>query len=151
MERIPSFSVDHTTLKKGMYISRIDEPDIITYDIRMKLPNKNDYLSTGTLHTIEHIFATFARNSQWKDSVIYVGPMGCRTGFYLITRSLAHQDAIALTTHALNYIRTFTGNIPGASEIECGNWQDQDLAGAKAVAEDMLFVLSKWSPEKLAY
>ena len=85
MKKIASFTVNHDILEKGIYISRIDG-DIVTYDIRMKKPNSRDYLGNGELHTIEHLFATFARNSEISDSVIYVGPMGCRTGFYLLLR-----------------------------------------------------------------
>ena len=85
MERIASFSVNHDRLHKGMYISRVDG-DVVTYDIRMKKPNGGDYLGNGELHTFEHLFATYARNSAYRDSVIYVGPMGCRTGFYLLLR-----------------------------------------------------------------
>ena len=83
MKKIASFTINHDVLEKGMYISRVDG-DVVTYDIRMKKPNnpENDYLSNGTMHTIEHIFATFARNSEFSDDIVYVGPMGCRTGFY---------------------------------------------------------------------
>ena len=86
MEKIASFTIDHNKLQKGMYISRIDG-DIVTYDIRMKKPNNNDFLSTGQMHTFEHLFATYARNTEFKDNVIYVGPMGCRTGFYFLVRN----------------------------------------------------------------
>ncbi|MFV0350790.1 MAG: S-ribosylhomocysteine lyase [Oscillospiraceae bacterium] len=151
MERIPSFSVDHTNLQKGMYISRIDAPDIITYDLRMKRPNKGDYLSTGGMHTLEHIFATYARNGAYKDSVIYVGPMGCRTGFYLITRGLPHTDAIRLVQEAMDFVATFEGDIPGASAPECGNYADQNLPEARAVAADMALVLQGWTEDALAY
>lgn len=151
MQKIPSFTVDHTTLQKGMYISRIDAPDIVTYDIRMKRPNKGDYLDTGIMHTFEHLFATYARNSAFKDAVIYVGPMGCRTGFYLITRSLAAADAVRLVQDSMAFIATFEGDIPGASAAECGNYLDQDLAGACACAEDMAGVLAAWSTEDLNY
>lgn len=151
MERIPSFSVDHTNLQKGMYISRIDAPDIITYDLRMKRPNKGDYLSTGGMHTLEHIFATYARNGAYKDSVIYVGPMGCRTGFYLITRGLPHTDAIRLVQVAMDFVATFEGDIPGASAPECGNYADQNLSEARAVAADMALVLQGWAEDALAY
>ena len=95
MKRITSFSVDHTKLQRGMYISRIDG-DVTTYDIRMKVPNAGDYLSNGALHTFEHLFATYARNSKYADGVIYVGPMGCRTGFYLLTRGLTNEQVIEL-------------------------------------------------------
>ena len=91
MERIASFCVDHTKLDRGMYLSRQDG-DVLTWDIRMKKPNHGDYLTTGAAHTLEHLFATYARNSAFKDSVIYVGPMGCRTGFYLLTRGLTPAE-----------------------------------------------------------
>ena len=94
MERIASFCVDHTKLDRGMYLSRQDG-DVLTWDIRMKKPNHGDYLSTGAAHTLEHLFATYARNSQYKDGVIYVGPMGCRTGFYLLTRGLTPAEALS--------------------------------------------------------
>lgn len=151
MERIPSFSVDHTKLQKGMYISRIDAPDIVTYDIRMKLPNQGDYFSTGGMHTLEHIFATYARNSSVKNHVVYVGPMGCRTGFYLIVKALLHHDAITLVQSAMAFVAGFEGEIPGASEVECGNWQDQNLGEARIVATDMQQVLQGWTPQMLSY
>ena len=90
MERIASFCVDHTKLDRGMYLSRKDG-DVLTWDIRMKKPNQGDYLTTGAAHTLEHLFATYARNSKFKDGVIYVGPMGCRTGFYLCQRGGMRQ------------------------------------------------------------
>ena len=92
MERIASFCVDHTRLERGMYLSRQDG-DVLTWDIRMKKPNQGDYLTTAAAHTLEHLFATYARNSAVKDGVIYVGPMGCRTGFYLLTRGLTPAQA----------------------------------------------------------
>ena len=96
MERIASFCVDHNTLVPGMYLSRKDG-DVLTWDIRMKTPNKGSYLSPACAHTIEHLFATYARNSKWSEHVIYVGPMGCLTGFYLLTRGLTDAEALALT------------------------------------------------------
>ena len=92
MKKIASFTINHDTLEKGMYISRIDG-DVVTYDIRMKKPNGGDYLQMSAAHTLEHLFATYARNSRQKDQVIYVGPMGCRTGFYLLLRVLFVQSA----------------------------------------------------------
>lgn len=151
MERIASFSVDHTKLKKGMYRSRIDGTDIVTYDIRTMKPNKGDYFSTGGAHSFEHLFATYARNSDYADNIIYIGPMGCRTGFYLITKGLPHHLAIALVQDSMAFIRDFKGDIPGATEPECGNYADQDLPEAQKVAADMAVVLSSWTPEKLEY
>lgn len=151
MKTIASFTVDHDKLEKGMYISRIDG-DAVTYDIRMKKPNNGDYLSNGALHTFEHLFATYARNSEYTDNVIYVGPMGCRTGFYLILRDkVSYDQAIRLVQDSFRFVAGFTGKIPGSERKECGNYLEHDLEGAKAVAEDMLKVLEGYSPEKLNY
>ncbi len=133
MERIASFCVDHTKLDRGMYLSRQDG-DVLTWDIRMKKPNQGDYLTTGAAHTLEHLFATYARNSAVKDGVIYVGPMGCRTGFYLLTRGLTPAQALELTVDSFRFMAAFEGDIPGASEVECGNYRDMDLPAAKAEA-----------------
>ena len=133
MERIASFCVDHTRLDRGIYLSRQDG-DVLTWDIRMKKPNHGDYLSTGSAHTLEHLFATYARNSQYKDGVIYVGPMGCRTGFYLLTRGLTPAEALSLTVESFRFMAAFEGDVPGASEVECGNYRDMDLPAAKAEA-----------------
>lgn len=151
MKKIASFQVDHNKLKKGMYISRIDG-DIITYDIRMKEPNKGDYVSNGALHTFEHLFATYARNSKFKGSVIYIGPMGCRTGFYMLLRDdISYKDAIDLVNNSFKFIYEFKGEIPGAKEMECGNYIEHDLEGAKLVAKDMLAILKNWNEEKMIY
>lgn len=151
MDRIASFSVNHDLLEKGMYISRVDG-DVVTYDIRMKKPNGGDYLGYAELHTFEHLFATYARNSAYKDSVVYVGPMGCRTGFYLLLRdTVSRRDAIDLVRQSFSFISEFEGEIPGAKRQECGNWLEHDLAGARRTAADMLAVLENWNTEKLAY
>ena len=145
MEKIASFTVDHNKLQKGMYISRIDG-DIVTYDVRMKKPNNNDFLSTGQMHTFEHLFATYARNTEFKDNVIYVGPMGCRTGFYFLV-----QQALDIVKQTLEFVKTFEGTIPGSTKVECGNYLDHDLNGAKNVAVDMIEVLKDWTVEKMNY
>lgn len=151
MKRIASFCVDHDQLEKGMYISRIDG-DVITYDIRMKKPNGGDYLSNGALHTIEHLFATYVRNSAYSDSIIYVGPMGCRTGFYFLTRdAISPQQALELVKKSMEFIRDFQGEIPGSKRRECGNYLEHDLAAAQHVAADMLSILSAWDAEKMHY
>lgn len=151
MDKIASFTVDHDALEKGMYISRIDG-DVITYDIRMKKPNQGGYLSNGGMHTFEHLFATYARNSALSDSVVYVGPMGCRTGFYFLVRSqMSHEEAIRLVKESFEFVRDFQGEIPGAKRNECGNYLEHDLPEAKAIAEDMLQVLANWTVEKLDY
>ena len=151
MEKIASFTVDHNRLEKGIYISRIDG-EVVTYDIRMKKPNNGDYLGSGELHTIEHLFATFARNSKISDSVIYVGPMGCRTGFYLLVRdTVSHKQAVGLVQDSFRFIAGFEGEIPGSKKEECGNYLEHDLAGAKNTAEDMLKVLENYSEKNLNY
>ena len=150
MERIASFCVDHRCLERGMYTSRVDG-DITTYDIRMKKPNQGDYLAPAAMHTFEHLFATYARSSKYGANVIYVGPMGCRTGFYLLVRDLSAEDSIALVQDSMAFIAAYEGDIPGASEPECGNWKEQDLDGAKAEAAAMIPVLENWTPDDLAY
>ena len=134
MKKIASFSVNHDKLKKGMYVSRIDG-DVVTYDLRMKVPN-----------------ATYARNSALSDSVIYVGPMGCRTGFYFLLRdNVSRLDALHLVQESFAFIRDFEGEIPGSRREECGNYKEHDLKGAKETAVDMLEVLKNWTPEKMEY
>lgn len=150
MERIASFCVDHTTLLPGIYISRIDG-DITTYDIRMRKPNQPPFLENAAIHTIEHLFATYARNSKLKDQVIYFGPMGCRTGFYFLLRDAESQEAIQLIQDAFQFIGDFTGNIPGTTAAECGNYLDHDLEGAKREAKAFLPIIREWTVEKLRY
>ena len=150
MERIASFCVDHTTLVPGVYLSRQDG-DVLTWDIRMKKPNAGDYLSTGCAHTLEHLFATYARNSSVSDHVIYVGPMGCRTGFYLLTRDLSNEQVLSLIRASYRFMADFEGAIPGASEPECGNYRDMDLPAARREAAAMLPVLEALTPDHLHY
>ena len=151
MKKIASFTVNHDTLEKGMYISRIDG-DVVTYDIRMKKPNGGDYLNMSAAHTLEHLFATYARNSQYGDKIVYVGPMGCRTGFYLLTRdTLTHAQAIAIVQESMAFIRDFKGEIPGNKKEECGNYLDHDLVGAKEIGGEMYAVLENWTEKDLQY
>ena len=152
MKQIASFTVNHDVLEKGMYISRIDG-DVVTYDLRMKKPNGSDYLENAAMHTFEHLFATYARNSAWTDQVIYVGPMGCRTGFYLLLRdTVSYADAIRLVQESFRFIAAFEGAIPGAQEPrECGNYLEHDLAGAKLIAKDMCAVLENWQEKDMYY
>lgn len=135
MKRIASFEVDHTKLERGMYTSRIDG-DITTYDIRMRKPNSEPVMDNASIHTIEHLFATFVRNSEFSNEIIYFGPMGCRTGFYFLVRNVSPADAVKLTKNAFKFIADFDGEIPGVSAAECGNYKDHSLAGAKAEAEN---------------
>lgn len=150
LQRIASFTVDHTKLDRGMYTSRVDG-DVVTYDIRMKRPNAGEYLENAAMHTFEHLFATYARSSALSDKVVYVGPMGCRTGFYLLVRGMSEQEAILLVQESIAFIAAYEGEIPGATEPECGNYREQDLLGAKREAAAMAQVLQNWTAEKLAY
>jgi S-ribosylhomocysteine lyase len=150
LRRIASFQVDHRKMGKGMYLSRQDG-DVVTYDLRMKRPNAEPVLANAALHTIEHLFATYARSSELSDKVVYVGPMGCRTGFYLLVRGLAPGEAVALARRSFEFIAAYEGSVPGASEAECGNWKEHDLAGARAEALSYLAVLSRWDEGMLSY
>ena len=151
MKQIKSFQIDHTVLLPGLYVSRVDG-DCVTYDLRCKKPNKEPVMSTGAMHTLEHLIATFVRSSQYENSVVYFGPMGCRTGFYLILRDdVSKPEAIALVKDALAFCAAFDDDIPGASERECGNWRDHDLLGARAEAAAMCAVLKNWGEENLTY
>ena len=150
MKKIASFTVNHDILEPGIYLSRIDG-DAVTYDIRMKKPNGGEYLSNGAMHTFEHLFATYARNTEYADQILYVGPMGCRTGFYLLTRGLTDAQALQLTCDCFAFMAAFEGDIPGASEPECGNYRDMDLPAAKAEAAAMLPVLQSLTADKLRY
>ena len=151
MERIASFCVDHTKLDRGMYLSRQDG-DVLTWDIRMKKPNHGDYLSTGAAHTLEHLFATYARNSAFRDGVIYVGPMGCRTGFYLLLAgSVTSAEALPLVTDCFRFIRDYRGQVPGASPKDCGNYLDMNLSMANYWADRYVSVLENITPDRLQY
>ena len=150
MEKIASFQVNHNTLERGIYISRIDG-DITTFDIRMKKPNGGDYLENAAMHTIEHLFATFARNSEYKERVIYFGPMGCRTGFYFLTRNIPNGEVIKLIEDAFSFIADYEGEIPGVSKIECGNYLEHNLTGAKKEAAEMRDLLSGYTEDRIIY
>lgn len=151
MEKIASFKINHNILEKGLYISRIDK-DIVTYDVRMKKPNNNDYLQNATMHTLEHLFATYVRNSKYSKDIIYVGPMGCRTGFYFIVRdNISNQEVLNLLIDTFKFISEYQDKIPGADKIECGNYLEHNLDGAKNIASDMFNVLKNWSVEKMKY
>lgn len=151
MKKITSFTINHDLLTPGIYVSRIDG-DVVTYDVRMKVPNGGDYLSSPAMHTIEHIFATFVRNSRHADHVIYFGPMGCRTGFYLLLRdSVTAGEVLDLICEGFAFVRDFEGEIPGNSRIECGNYLEHDLATAKIEAGIMYKIIMNWSPEDMKY
>lgn len=151
MKTIKSFLVDHTVLMPGLYVSRVDG-DAVTYDLRLKRPNKEAVLENAPIHTIEHLFATYVRNSQYKDSIIYFGPMGCRTGFYFIVRdNVNHSDIISLVKEAFEFISKYDGDIPGTTERACGNYLDHDLVGAKKDASAYYDVLKDVTENDIFY
>lgn len=137
MERITSFSVDHTKLTKGVYVSRIDG-NLITYDLRMTQPNVEKALKPQAAHTIEHIGATLLRNGLYKDHIIYFGPMGCMTGFYLIVKDLPLETVTELVRDTFEKIASWDEEIPGAKKEECGNYTYMDLEKAKEAATHYL-------------
>ena len=155
MEKIASFTIDHIKLQPGVYVSRKDrvgDQVITTFDIRMTRPNYEPVMNTAEVHTIEHLAATWLRNNEeWKDRVLYFGPMGCRTGFYLLTRGLTPAQALELTVESFRFMAAFEGAVPGASEVECGNYRDMDLPAAKAEAAAMLPVLEALTADRLHY
>ena len=149
--KIKSFQVDHDKLKKGVYISRTDG-DIVTYDVRFKVPNCGDYIPSAAMHTIEHLLATYLRNSEYGQSVIYVGPMGCRTGFYVLMKdNVGGNEVIGVLKRAMKFISDFEGKIPGSEKSECGNYLEHDLVKARENALDMYRVLENYTPEMLNY
>lgn len=150
MKRIASFEVDHDLLTPGMYTSRVDG-DITTYDVRMFYPNAGEYLYPAAAHTFEHLFATYVRNTPLSDHIVYVGPMGCLTGFYFLVRELDPAEAIRLVRETMDFVLAFEGTIPGSSQVECGNYQMHDLVGAKKIAARMQPVLEDWTVADLVY
>ena len=142
MNKIASFTVDHRLIKEWIYISRIDG-DITTYDVRMRKPNTEDVMSNALMHSFEHLFATFMRNGKLKEDVVYVGPMGCQTGFYLLVRHANQKSVLDEVKRVLGEIAVYDGEMPGASEIECGNYRNLDCKLAAAEAARYL--------EKIAY
>ena len=157
MEKIPSFTIDHNRLLRGIYVSRKDNvgDDVVTtFDIRMKEPNREPALHPGALHTIEHLGATFLRNDpEVADKIIYFGPMGCRTGFYLLMAGdLSSRDIVDLMQRMFIFIRDFEGEVPGACARDCGNYLDMNLNMAKYLAGKYYAeVLENISEDRLVY
>ncbi len=132
MEKIQSFTIDHIRLQPGVYVSRKDKvglETVTTFDLRLTSPNEEPVMNTAEVHAMEHLGATYLRNDpQWKDKVLYFGPMGCRTGFYLLMAGdYTSKDVLPLVTDCFRYIRDFRGEIPGASAMDCGNYLDMNL------------------------
>ncbi len=150
MQKIASFTVDHRYIREWIYISRIDG-DITTYDVRMRKPNTGDVMSNALMHSFEHLFATFMRNGKLKNDVIYVGPMGCQTGFYLLVRNAEHKSVIAEVKAVLRAIVDYDGEMPGASEIECGNYRNLDVNLAKEEARNYLAKIADETENDLEY
>ena len=150
MERIKSFQINHNILEPGFYISR-EDGDIVTYDLRTRKPNMGDYMDNATMHSLEHMFATFVRNSDISDKVIYFGPMGCQTGFYFLVKDLAPVEVFELTIEILEDIIAYEGPVFGASAIECGNYANLDLALAKEEALKYLDVLNEQTNMEFTY
>ena len=142
MKRITSFSVDHDYIVPGFYVSRRDG-DINTYDLRTRRPNCDCYMDNLTMHSVEHMLATFLRNSEYSDRVIYFGPMGCQTGFYLLMRDVSDSEAYALTKKVLRQTIDHAGEMFGAERKECGNYKNLDLASAKAECAAYLAALTE--------
>ena len=140
MKQIASFSVDHDKICEGMYISRIDG-DITSFDLRTRTPNAGDYMDNITMHSVEHMLATYLRNGEIGDSVIYFGPMGCRTGFYLLTRDIPPVSALNALKNALAATIAHEGEVFGATRQECGNYKELDLDAAKRECAAYLEVL----------
>ena len=152
MDRITSFTVDHDLLTEGIYVSRIDG-DITTYDMRTRVPNSGDYMDTTTAHTVEHMFATFVRNSEIGGDVIYFGPMGCQTGFYFLFDSTQLRDdaAIALLKRVFAQAAVYDGAMPGQSAAECGNYRNLDTALARGCCAFYADLIRGWTEAQLAY
>lgn len=157
MQKITSFTIDHLKLIPGVYVSRIDyagESPITTFDLRMTSPNDEPVMNTAEMHTIEHLAATFLRNhAEFGDKTIYFGPMGCRTGFYLLlSGKYESRDIIPLMQEMFSFIATFEGEVPGASAKDCGNYLDMNLPMAKYLAKKYLEeVLTDITDERLIY
>ena len=157
METIKSFTVDHKRLLPGVYVSRKDSTghDVVTtFDIRMTRPNFEPVMNTVEIHTLEHLGATFLRNhEEWGDKIIYFGPMGCRTGFYLLLAGDYESEVIiSLLREMFEFVCHFEGEIPGAAPEACGNYLDQNLPMAKYLAEKYLeHVLTGITPDRLKY
>ena len=139
--KIASFTVDHDLLTEGIYVSRVDG-DITTFDLRTRVPNAGDYMDNLTMHSVEHMFATYVRASEIGDRVIYFGPMGCQTGFYLLTRGVERETVLQVVMDVLRRIVNHDGEMFGAVRRECGNYLNLDLSAAKAECKRYLDVLT---------
>ena len=150
MRKITSFTVDHDYIVPGVYVSRIDG-DITTYDLRTRRPNCGDLMDNAAMHTVEHMMATYLRNSRLADSIVYFGPMGCQTGFYLLVRNARHAEVLEVLKEALRQTIDHEGPVFGASRKECGNYISLDLSKAKAECARYLEIVKDWTENDLDY
>ena len=156
MEKITSFTIDHIKLQPGLYVSRKDrvgQETVTTFDLRLTKPNDEPVLNTAEMHTIEHLAATYLRNEPvWKDKVLYFGPMGCRTGFYLLLAGdLESKDVLTLVWDCFRFIAEFSGEVPGASAKDCGNYLDMNLPMANHWGRKYAALLENIEDDRLVY
>ena len=156
MEKITSFTIDHIRLQPGLYVSRkerVGSETVTTFDLRLTKPNGEPVMNTAEVHTIEHLAATFLRNEpSWKDRVLYFGPMGCRTGFYLLLAGdLTAPEVLPLVTDCFRFVRDYQGEVPGASAKDCGNYLDMNLPMANYWGRRYVSLLETITPDRLTY
>lgn len=156
MEKITSFTIDHIALLPGLYVSRKDRvgaETVTTFDLRLTRPNAEPVMNTAEIHTMEHLAATFLRNDrEWKERILYFGPMGCRTGFYLLAAGdLTSRDILPLVLECFRFIRDFRGEVPGASARDCGNYLDMNLPMANYWGARYAQILENITEDRLVY
>lgn len=156
MEKITSFTIDHIKLQPGLYVSRKDrvgEETVTTFDLRLTKPNDEPVMNTAEVHTMEHLAATYLRNDPvWKDRVLYFGPMGCRTGFYLLLAGdYSSRDVLPLVLSCFRFIAAFQGEVPGASARDCGNYLDMNLSMANYWGRRYAALLENIGDDRLVY
>ena len=156
MEKITSFTIDHIKLQPGLYVSRKDQvgaETVTTFDLRLTSPNDEPVMNTAEVHTIEHLAATYLRNEPlWKEKVLYFGPMGCRTGFYLLLAgNLTAPEVLPLVTECFRFVRDYRGEVPGASAKDCGNYLDMNLPMANYWGRRYVSLLETITPDRLTY
>ena len=156
MEKITSFTIDHIKLQPGLYVSRKDQTGgqtVTTFDLRLTKPNDEPVMNTAEVHTIEHLAATYLRNdTEWKDKILYFGPMGCRTGFYLLLwGDYCSRDVLELVKDCFRFVRDFSDEVPGASAKDCGNYLDMNLSMANYWGKRYTELLENIDDSRLAY
>ena len=145
-QKIESFKIDHNKLNPGIYVSRTDG-DVVTYDLRTRKPNMGDFMDNATMHSVEHMIATYIRSSSLSDSIIYFGPMGCQTGFYLLVRNGDNNEVLSVLKETLRKVISHEGDVFGATKIECGNYKNLDIELAKEECRKYLEVLESYTPD----